>query len=142
MFAKFLLIIFLSLSHFGFIFAGINYAKLIDALEEASDDFCPQALEYFNTLVTDVNDQDLLVAAGDRYGLVQSLENGAYDTEEGAYNVISNPELYELASEVAPYYLDELAAEVAQGTADGQDVTNLIGYFNQEVREDTQQPQI
>lgn len=77
---------------------------------------------------------------GDRCALAQSLQNGAQDTAAGAYHTASNPALYQLASQVAPYVLQNAANGVASGIYDGDDVTNLIDNLDTQVRLDTQQP--
>lgn len=113
---------------------------MIEALENASNNLGSQASDYINTLVSNTKKQEMALESGDRCELVHVLEDGAVDTAEGAYHTISNPELYELASEEAPYRLAALADAVEDGTADGEDVENLVEYFNIEIREATDQP--
>lgn len=124
----------------GFIIAEDSYDELIEALKNTLNSLGPQASGYINTLVSNTKKETMAQESGDRCELVHVLEDGAVDTAEGAYHTISNPELYELASEEAPYRLAALADAVEDGTADGEDVENLVENFNTEIREATDQP--
>lgn len=113
---------------------------MIRALESTLNSLGPDATSYINTLVSNTNVQEQAEESGDPCALAEILDKGAQDTAAGAYHTISNPALYELTSEVAPNALATLADEVEDGTADGKDVNNLVGYFGKEVKEATQQP--
>lgn len=78
--------------------------------------------------------------AEDRYAIVQALLKGAGDTRAGAYHAISNPSLYRLLSVTGPCELEQLASDVAAGRKNGQDVTNAMGYFADQVREALRHP--
>lgn len=101
----------------------------------------PTAREYTNTLISDVENLKKAAIAGDRRKEVDDLVKNAKDVKDGAYNLKSNAKLYELAAHVAPDKLNELAIDIARGAKKfPENVSKLMGEFNVNVREATNQP--
>lgn len=113
-------------------FAASNFDPYIEQVRHLAH-VIPQLKPFLPMLIKNTKMGEAAVKSGNKDEMVKALAEGAKNIEVLAPLLESYPKLYKLAK-LTPAIAKKLSADIKQGKKGPNDLNNVIGYYNGQVK--------